>query len=143
MLSNDGARVFSVDLDGIQEFNRRKVSSQGATRPSYHPHHVVRTSSLDLEACLRISDVVIAGVPSPSYKVKTDDLKDGVVAINFSESKNFEDTIKEKASLYCPGIGKATIVMLQRNLLRLRDYQDLLAGKEVDGQVPHVQPAPS
>lgn len=62
-------------------------------------------------------------VPSKSYKIPTAQLKEGVVAINFSESKNFEDDIKEKASIYCPGIGKATIVLLQRNLLRLREYQ--------------------
>jgi methylenetetrahydrofolate dehydrogenase (NAD+) len=53
-------------------------------------------------------------------------LKEGLVAINFSESKNFESDIKEKASLYCPGIGKATIAMLQRNLLRLASYQEKL-----------------
>lgn len=51
-------------------------------------------------------------------------MKEGLVAINFSESKNFEADIKEKASLYCPGIGKATIAMLQRNLLRLASYQE-------------------
>ncbi|KAM0750203.1 NAD-P-binding protein [Meredithblackwellia eburnea MCA 4105] len=127
LLSNDGARVFSVDLDGIQEFTRRKAPTDGTTRPSFHPHHVVQSTKLTLEECLAISDVVVSGVPSKSYQIKTDNLKEGVVAINFSESKNFEPTVKEKASLYCPGIGKATIVMLQRNLMRLRDYQDQLA----------------
>jgi methylenetetrahydrofolate dehydrogenase (NAD+) len=89
-------------------------------------------------------------VPSKAYQIKTEHLKEGVVAINFSESKNFEPNVKDKvrplcssparahadlalarskASLYCPGIGKATIVLLQRNLLRLRSYQDMLAAK--------------
>lgn len=72
-------------------------------------------------------------VPSKSYKIPTSALKEGVVAINFSESKNFEDDIKEKASIYCPGIGKATIVLLQRNLLRLREYQASLRG-EIKGE---------
>lgn len=67
-------------------------------------------------------------VPSKSYKIPTVHLKEGVIAVNFSESKNFEDDIGEKASLYCPGIGKATIVLLQRNLLRLREYQAALRG---------------
>lgn len=62
-------------------------------------------------------------VPSKAYQVKTEHLKDGVVAINFSENKNFEPTVKDKASIYVPGIGKATIVLLQRNLMRLKDMQ--------------------
>jgi methylenetetrahydrofolate dehydrogenase (NAD+) len=37
-------------------------------------------------------------VPSKDYKIKTESLKEGVVAINFSESKNFETTIKDKVS---------------------------------------------
>lgn len=44
----------------------------------------------------RLSDVVISGVPSANYQIKTDNLKEGVVAINFSESKNFESNVKDK-----------------------------------------------
>ncbi|GAA5846844.1 hypothetical protein JCM9279_004463 [Rhodotorula babjevae] len=132
LLSNDGARVFSVDLDGIQEFTRRKVDSESSgesgSKASFHPCHVVKKCELSFEECLAASDVVIGGVPSKSYKIPTVHLKEGVIAVNFSESKNFEDDIKEKASLYCPGIGKATIVLLQRNLLRLREYQAALRG---------------
>ncbi|GAA5930223.1 hypothetical protein JCM3775_004333 [Rhodotorula graminis] len=131
LLSNDGARVFSVDLDGIQEFTRRKVdaeSGESGSKASFHPCHVVKKCELSYEECLAASDVVIGGVPSKSYKIPTAHLKEGVIAVNFSESKNFEDDIKEKASLYCPGIGKATIVLLQRNLLRLREYQAALRG---------------
>lgn len=135
LLANDGARVFSVDLDGIQEFTRRKAPNpvpgqEGVpeeAQATFLPKHIVQQTKLTLEECLAISDAVVSGVPSKEYKVKTAHLKEGVVAINFSESKNFEANVKEKASLYCPGIGKATIVMLQRNLLRLREYQDKLA----------------
>ncbi|KAK4055091.1 Methylenetetrahydrofolate dehydrogenase [NAD(+)] [Microbotryomycetes sp. JL201] len=130
LLSNDGARVFSVDLDGIQEFTKRKPAettdenAAKVTKPSFHPHHLVKSCKMSLQECLALSDVVVAGVPSKEYKVNTDHLKEGVVAINFSESKNFQDNIKDKASIYCPGIGKATIVLLQRNLLRLKEYQE-------------------
>ncbi|GAA6063818.1 hypothetical protein JCM10212_001649 [Sporobolomyces blumeae] len=133
LLANDGARVFSVDLDGVQEFNRRKPApraastsegaEEGANKPSFHPYHTVKKTDISLEECLKMSDVVIGGVPSKAYKIPTAHLKEGVVAINFSESKNFEADVKDKASIYCPGIGKATIVLLQRNLLRLREYQ--------------------
>lgn len=128
LLANDGARVFSVDLDGVQEFSKRKVVAV-STRPSYHPHHVVTRSELTLQECLTLSDVVISGVPSATFKIKTPELKEGCVAINFSESKNFEASVRERASLYCPGIGKVTITMLQRNLLRLQEYQAMLSIK--------------
>lgn len=128
LLANDGARVFSVDIDNIQEFNRRAKTS--AKTSTALPHHTVRDSSLTLSQCLSQSDVVIAGVPSKSYKVPTSELKDGVVAVNFSSDKNFESDIKDKASIYVPAIGKATIAMLQRNLLRLQEFQMILASPE-------------
>ncbi|GAA6010996.1 hypothetical protein JCM8202_003858 [Rhodotorula sphaerocarpa] len=136
LLANDGARVFSVDLDGVQEFTRKKVvEGEEGPKSSFHPYHVIKKCDLSLEQCLATSDVVIGGVPSKSYKIPTAQLKEGVVAINFSESKNFEDDIKEKASIYCPGIGKATIVLLQRNLLRLREYQASLRKGIAQNQV--------
>ncbi|GAA5858328.1 hypothetical protein JCM8547_004652 [Rhodosporidiobolus lusitaniae] len=137
LLSNDGARVFSVDLDGIQEFTRRsapkeKKEGEEGKKQAFHPYHVVKKCDLTLEQCLGMSDVVIGGVPSKSYKVPSSQLKEGVVAVNFSESKNFEDDIKEKASIYCPGIGKVTVSLLQRNLLRLTSYQAALRGEKVE-----------
>ena len=125
LLANDGARVFSVDVGDIQEFSRRPTSKSPAKTTL--PHHVVRASRLKLADCLSQSDVVITGVPSKEYKIATSDLKDGVIAVNFSSDKNFEADIKDKASIYVPAIGKATIAMLQRNLLRLVEYQRILA----------------
>ncbi|KAJ3010965.1 hypothetical protein HKX48_007092 [Thoreauomyces humboldtii] len=80
-------------------------------------------TKVTLDEALRSSDVVITGVPSPSYKIDTAKLKDGVVAVNFSTAKNFNDDIKSKASIYVPSVGKVTVAMLERNLLRLYDYQ--------------------
>lgn len=51
---------------------------------------------MTLEECLALSDAVVSGVPSKAYQVSTDALKEGVVAINFSESKNFQPNIKDK-----------------------------------------------
>jgi methylenetetrahydrofolate dehydrogenase (NAD+) len=50
-------------------------------------------------------------------------LKDGVVAVNFSSHKNMDDSVKQKASIFVPSVGKVTVAMLQRNLLRLFQYQ--------------------
>ncbi|KAG5721249.1 hypothetical protein E4T56_gene17338, partial [Termitomyces sp. T112] len=55
--------------------------------------------------------------------VKTEWLKDGCVCVNVSSEKNFEKDVREKASLYIPTIGKVTILMLLRNLLRLQQYK--------------------
>jgi methylenetetrahydrofolate dehydrogenase (NAD+) len=132
LLANDGARVFSVDIDSIQEYNKRPVAGAGpgagAPRRAYHPHHVVRPAppEMDLERCLAISDVVVSAVPSATYKVPTAALKDGCVCVNVAADKNFETDVREKASLYIPAVGKVTSLMLLRNLLRLLQYQELL-----------------
>jgi methylenetetrahydrofolate dehydrogenase (NAD+) len=144
LLANDGARVFSVDIDSIQEYNKRPVAGAGpgagAPRRAYHPRHVVRPAppEVDLERCLAISDVVVSAVPSATYKVPTAALKDGCVCVNVAADKNFEADVREKvrvdlanyprvindtcyflvgqASLYIPAVGKVTILMLLRNL---------------------------
>ncbi|KLO19896.1 NAD(P)-binding protein [Schizopora paradoxa] len=125
LLSNDGARVFSVDIDSVQEYTKRPQTESTQAR-KYHPHHIVHSCSKTLQECLALSDVVITAVPSASYKVKTDWLKDGCVCVNVSSEKNFEKDVREKASIYIPAVGKVTILMLLRNLLRLRQYQDVL-----------------
>ncbi|KAI0065771.1 methylenetetrahydrofolate dehydrogenase [Artomyces pyxidatus] len=123
LLANDGARVFSVDIDSIQEYTKRPPTS---TR-TFHPHHVVHPTSNTLEQCLGQSDVVISAVPSATYKVKTAWLKDGCVCVNVAADKNFETDVREKASMYLPAVGKVTILMLLRNLLRLLQYQDIIS----------------
>ena len=114
LLANDGAMVYSVDINDIQIFNREA----GASINSYKAEVI----DAKLEDIVPKSDVVITGVPSPNYKMPTSLLKEGVVAVNFSSEKNFEESIKERASVYVPSVGKVTVTMLQRNLLRLHDY---------------------
>ncbi|KAJ1968646.1 Methylenetetrahydrofolate dehydrogenase [NAD(+)] [Dispira parvispora] len=114
LLANDGAKVYSVDIHNVLEFHR----GEGIKLKK----HEVCETSLAMEDVVSRSDVVITGVPTPSYKLPTKLLKDGVIAINFSTFKNFEEDIKERASIYVPSVGKVTVAMLQRNLLRLYDY---------------------
>ncbi|KAF9226863.1 NAD(P)-binding protein [Gyrodon lividus] len=115
LLANDGARVFSVDIDSIQEYTKRPRTVPEATR-KYLPHHVAHPSNLSLGECLEISDVVISAVPSAEYKVKTEWLKEGCIAVNIAADKNFEKDVRDKASIYIPAVGKVTILMLLRNL---------------------------
>jgi len=111
LLANDGATVYSVDITGIQRFTR----GEGL---KLNRHQVVDVD-VSLEEVAKNADVVITGVPSPSYKFPNEYVKDGAIVVNFSSEKNFNPDVKEKASLYVPMIGKVTIAMLLRNLLRL------------------------
>ncbi|KAI0151969.1 putative methylenetetrahydrofolate dehydrogenase [Hypoxylon sp. NC0597] len=113
LLANDGATVYSVDLTGVQLFTR----GQGIKQPR---HQVQDKEGWTLEQCIPISDVIIGGVPSESFKVPTELIRDGTVCINFSSYRNFDGpAIKEKASIYVPSVGKVTIAVLLRNLVRL------------------------
>ncbi|KAM5534412.1 hypothetical protein V8D89_011879 [Ganoderma adspersum] len=128
LLANDGARVFSVDIDSIQEYTKRprQAGVPETAQRKYHPRHIVHPATQTLQEVLALSDVVVSAVPSKEYKVKTAWLKDGCVCLNVAADKNFEADVREKASLYLPTIGKVTIMMLLRNLLRLQQYKILM-----------------
>jgi methylenetetrahydrofolate dehydrogenase (NAD+) len=97
LLANDGARVFSVDIDSIQEYTKRPVSNMADSKARrYHPRHIVHPSALTLADCLGQSDVVVSAVPDPKYKIKTEALKDGCLCLNISAEKNFEKDVREK-----------------------------------------------
>ncbi|KAJ2394031.1 Methylenetetrahydrofolate dehydrogenase [NAD(+)] [Coemansia sp. RSA 2559] len=115
LLANDGAKVYSIDINDIQIFERQtdaSINSYTATKTDFKTEDVI-------PQC----DVVITGVPTPAYKMPTKLLKPGVVAINFASVRNFEPEVKDVASIYVPSVGKVTVSMLQRNLLRLFNYQ--------------------
>jgi methylenetetrahydrofolate dehydrogenase (NAD+) len=124
LLANDGARVLSVDIDTIVEFSKRP--SAETAKSKYNPHHIISQVDTTLEEALKVSDVVISAVPSEGYKVPTRFLKDGCVCVNVAGEKNFEADVRERASIYVPSVGVMTICMLQRNLLRLCQYQDMV-----------------
>ncbi|KAK4230752.1 methylenetetrahydrofolate dehydrogenase [NAD(+)] [Podospora fimiseda] len=113
LLANDGATVYSVDITGVQLFTR----GSGIRAPR---HQVLDKEGWGLKDVLPLSDVVIGGVPTEKFKVPTELLREGVVCINFSSYRNFDGpAVKEKASIYVPSIGKVTIAVLLRNLVRL------------------------
>lgn len=111
LLANDGAKVYSVDINDVQLFTRGRGIKN-------HKHEVHEQEGWTVEKCLPVSDVVISGVPGSSYKIDTNLIRDGATCINFSSEKNFDaTTVKEQASFYVPAIGKVTISVLLRNLL--------------------------
>ncbi|KAL1902050.1 Methylenetetrahydrofolate dehydrogenase [NAD(+)] [Ceratocystis pirilliformis] len=113
LLANDGATVYSVDITGVQVFTR----GQGIRQVRHQVHD---KEGWELKDALPLSDVIIGGVPVESYKIPTDLIREGAVCINFSSFRNFDGpAIKERASIYVPSVGKVTIAMLLRNLVRL------------------------
>merc|ERR1719346_33060 len=73
MLANDGATVYSVDIDSMYVFRRGQLD--------------VPPPSLMQEEVVRMSDIVILGVPSPTYKLDVSWIKEGAVVINVASCK--------------------------------------------------------
>jgi 5,10-methylene-tetrahydrofolate dehydrogenase/methenyl tetrahydrofolate cyclohydrolase len=110
MLANDGATVISLDLTGAVVFE-----------PAIGRHsHVVRDTDLDRAAALREADAVITGVPSREFALVTgEEIKPGAICVNFSQFRNFDDSVLETASAFIPRVGPMTVAMATRNLVRL------------------------
>jgi len=104
MLANDGAEVYSFDIDG-------PLLIRG--------EHQEATQISRAEA-LAASDIVITGVPSRAFPlVSAAEVRSGAVCVNFSTLKNFADDIETKASVFIPRVGPMTVAMGLRNTLRL------------------------
>lgn len=119
MLANDGATVYSVDEHGMQVFTAGAVS--GTIK--------VEETSVEQKDALASADVVISGVPVKSFTIAADAMKPGAIAINVSQHMNFGPGVEERCALV-PAIGKVTIAILARNLLRLHTNFHSLAAKE-------------
>jgi methylenetetrahydrofolate dehydrogenase (NADP+)/methenyltetrahydrofolate cyclohydrolase len=110
MLSNDGAKVYSFDVNGGVEVD---VSNNQK-----------KETAVTRAEALKNSDIVITGVPSRNFeKIRADELKPGAICLNFSSVQNFENDAKEAATLYIPRVGTMTVAMCMRNALQLyRNY---------------------
>ncbi len=111
MLHHDGARIHSVDIDGCLLMD----------------HVGTHECELGLEETLPSADVVIVGVPDPDWRLPIEQLKPGVVVINFSAYAIVPPAVTERARVFCKGPGKVTVAMALRNLLRL--YDNFHAGR--------------
>ncbi|KAG7191316.1 NAD-dependent 5,10-methylenetetrahydrafolate dehydrogenase [Scheffersomyces spartinae] len=124
LLANDGATVYSADVTGIQRFTRGDDLLE-----QRHKVEDLNSSEYSVEKVAPFCDVIITGVPLENYKFPTEVVSNGTVIINFASCKNFNDDIKMKAGLYVPSIGKVTIAMLLRNLIRLINNRQIRQGR--------------
>ncbi|GAA5801612.1 hypothetical protein HPULCUR_007060 [Helicostylum pulchrum] len=108
LLAKEGAIVYSVDKYNVQKFTKNDILD----------------TDLEYTQVVPKSDIVITGVPDVNYKLPSNLLKPGVIAINFSTYANFESDVTSTASYFVPSVGKVTVAMLKRNLLKLYDYQN-------------------
>ena len=113
MLANDGATVYSIDIDSIYVMERGRM-----TRTDVTPDDAIKAA-----------DVVVLGVPSPQYKLPVSTLKKGAVVVNVSGFKNLGDSQEGDAAdyTYIPLVGRVTVACLERNLLTL--YKQYHVGK--------------
>ncbi len=110
MLANDGATVHSLDLTGSVVFD-----------PAIGRHtHSVRDAEVSRAEALAAADLVITGVPSRDFPlVRAEEIREGAICVNFSQFRNFDESILGRASAFVPRVGPMTVTMATRNLLRL------------------------
>lgn len=116
IIANDGATVFSVDLDSTYIYTRGRVEvpSEGET----------------VESVVRRADIVVLGVPSDKYKMDPSWVKEGAVVLNVASHKNIDEAelLSTRPGVrYVGQVGKVTVAMLERNLLRL--HHNFAAGE--------------
>lgn len=110
MLANDGAEVTSFDIDGAQLFVSG-AAGQG---------HAVLETTRDRAAALADADIVITGVPSREFpRIRAEEIREGIIALNFSTRANFDPSAVDKAKTFIPRVGPMTVTMALRNTLRL------------------------
>lgn len=112
MLTNDGALVYSFDVNGGRVIENDTGGSGSVP--------ITRRDALSS------AGIIITGVPSRGFeKIRTEEIKPGAICLNFSSVQNFEEAVKAAASLYIPRVGTMTVAMCMRNALRLfRNYHD-------------------
>jgi methylenetetrahydrofolate dehydrogenase (NADP+)/methenyltetrahydrofolate cyclohydrolase len=112
MMANDGAEVFSFDLDGPLCFVPAPEGPAGV--------HRVQEVAIDRTAALARADIVITGVPSPTFaRVRAAEVRADAICINFSTLKNFEEDVVGRVAAFIPRVGPMTVTMALRNTLRL------------------------
>jgi len=104
MMSNDGGRVYSFDINGPMLFENAKPSEVTISR----------------KEALSQSDIIITGVPNKHFpKICAREIRPGTACVNFSTFANFSDDVETHTDIYIPRVGPMTVAMCMRNTLRL------------------------
>jgi hypothetical protein len=65
--------------------------------------------------------VVVTGVPAKSYRLPAEWIQPNTVVVNVASFKNVDEEalLQIPGVIYIPQVGKVTVAMLERNLMRL------------------------
>lgn len=71
--------------------------------------------------CCWQSSIVVTGVPTKNYKLPTEWVNPNTTVVNVASFKNVDEEalLKIPGVVYVPLVGKVTVAMLERNLMRL------------------------
>ena len=69
------------------------------------------------------SSVVVTGVPTKAYRLPTEWIQPNTTVVNVASFKNVDEEklLQIPGVVYVPMVGKVTVAMLERNLMRLYD----------------------
>ena len=69
------------------------------------------------------SKIVVTGVPTKSYRLPSEWIQPNTTVVNVASFKNVdeESLLKIDGVTYVPMVGKVTVAMLERNVLRLHE----------------------
>jgi methylenetetrahydrofolate dehydrogenase (NADP+)/methenyltetrahydrofolate cyclohydrolase len=114
MMANDGAEVYSFDVDGPKLF----VPGEGDDA------HRTRSTYITRKDALARASVIITGVPNRSFPlIGAAEIKPGAICLNFSTLRNFAPDVLDTASVFVPRVGPMTVTMALRNTLRLYKHR--------------------
>jgi methylenetetrahydrofolate dehydrogenase (NAD+) len=107
MLANDGADVYSIDINSIYLFRGGRLQKCGPDETT--------------ESCVRKSSIIVTGVPTKAYRLPTEWIQPNSTVVNVASFKNVDEEalLKVPGVVYVPQVGKVTVAMLERNLMRL------------------------
>ena len=91
------------------------------TRDTHHTRSRAHTHTCTLmQACLD-SHVIVTGVPDPKFNLPMTYVRPGQVVVNVATDPNVdqEAIMKIPGVKYVPLVGKVTISMLEKNIMRL------------------------
>lgn len=117
MLANDGANVYSIDIDSIYLFTGGRLQKCENETP---------------ESCVRKSNIIVTGVPTKAYRLPTEWIQPNSTVVNVASFKNVDEEalLKIPGVVYVPQVGKVTVAMLERNLVRLFENYHIFKPKK-------------
>mmetsp|Transcript_362 Transcript_362/g.591 ORF Transcript_362/g.591 Transcript_362/m.591 type:complete len:171 (-) Transcript_362:100-612(-) len=142
MLSNDGATVYSIDIDSILVFSPNTTTTTNTattttdetknTNNNTSKHHDTMSGSngmiqqlgntnAEMERCIQNSSVIVTAVPLDTYRIPSDWIQPYSIVLNVASEPNVEEEEVRKIEgvTYVPHIGKVTVSVLEHNLMLL------------------------